>query len=407
MKILVLSESLRINETSSGIVSATFIQALAMEHAVTCLYTKSFKYSVSWFNNVTLKEVPVTEFKPNALVASIPKFRGLITNITGIHAKDQHQINTWAKAINNALKKETYDLIITLGSGTSFFPHYAMLEVKTNTCWLANFHDPYPMSLYPAPYKQKRTRILYKQEKFTKIMMERADYISFPSLYLKEWMANFFPVIYEKSLILPHVGMSLSRLPSNEVDSEVNLDQSHFNLLHAGTLLGPRKVAALFKALERFVSDDDERKKYTRLSVLGQISEDHNIIRTQNSENIQVITKRVSYQKSLELAKQSSVCIVIEADAEISPFMPGKLADLIYLEKPILALTPKKSETLRILGSAHKYHARVHDEEEILQILLVLWNDWKDKKLKLEEHERLKAYISPKELNKAINTLIK
>lgn len=87
--------------------------------------------------------------------------------------------------------------------------------------------------------------------------------------------------------------------------------------------------------------------------------------------------------------------------------MPGKLADLIFLEKPILALTPKKSETLRILGDAHKYHARVNDEDDILQTLLVLWNDWKNKNLKLEEHARLKDYISPKELNKAINRIIK
>lgn len=284
MNILVLSESLRINETSSGIVSSTFVQALAMEHNVTCLYTKSFPYAITWFNNVTLIEVPCTKYKPNTIIDFIPKLRGLLTNISGIHIKDQYQINDWVKAIRNALNMKEYDMIITLGSGSSFFPHYAMLQVKTNICWLANFHDPYPISLYPEPYKKKRNRILYKQEKFTKQIIEKANYTSFPSLYLKEWMANFFPVINSKSVILPHIGMLLSNLPGNEIDNQVNLDESYFNLLHAGTLLGPRKVTALFKALERFVSDDEERKKYTKLSVLGKISEDHKIIRTQNSE---------------------------------------------------------------------------------------------------------------------------
>ena len=60
MKILVLAESLRINETSSGIVSSTFLQALADENNVTCLYTKSFGYDVTWLQNLTLKEISNT-----------------------------------------------------------------------------------------------------------------------------------------------------------------------------------------------------------------------------------------------------------------------------------------------------------------------------------------------------------
>ena len=87
--------------------------------------------------------------------------------------------------------------------------------------------------------------------------------------------------------------------------------------------------------------------------------------------------------------------------------MPGKLADLIYLEKPILALTPKKSETIRILGEHYPYQAGLNDVEEIYSNLVLLWNNWKNNNLELTDIIRLKNYISAEELNKKINTLRK
>jgi len=140
-----------------------------------------------------------------------------------------------------------------------------------------------------------------------------------------------------------------------------------------------------------------------------EIAKEHKITINENkgSSNLNIITDRLSYKRSLELTKEADVSLIIEADSNISPFMPGKLADLIFLEKPILALTPKKSETLRILGEYYPFSARVNDDEEIFIKLLKLWNLWKGQKLVLLEKDRLMNYVSPKRINDELENLFK
>jgi hypothetical protein len=410
MKILVLAESLRINTTSSGIVSSTFIKALENSgHEITCLYEDSHDItSINFFDTTKLEPISYSKRK-KIWIDKIPKLRGLETFVKGINVDFKSKIIDWKNKINLYIKEDDFDLIIALGSGASFLPHYTMLEVNTKIPWMANFHDPYPFSLYPKPYKVRKNLIYWKQEKFTKKIIKKATFVSFPSQYLKDWMQSFFPLLKEKSYILPHVGIQLKNLPTSEIDNKVNLEPNKFNIVHAGTLLGPRNVKALFNAFHRFLNFDEEIKNGAILNVFGRVAKEHKITINENkgSSNLNIITDRLSYKRSLELTKEADVSLIIEADSNISPFMPGKLADLIFLEKPILALTPKKSETLRILGEYYPFSARVNDEEQIFIKLLELWNLWKGQKLVLLERDRLMNYVSPKRINDELENLFK
>jgi|TARA_B110000908_G_C10225045_1_gene437486 hypothetical protein len=410
MKLLILAESLRINSTSSGIGRSKFIKSLEDGgHDITCLYENSHDITeINFLDSVKL--YPVTySLRKKSWIDKIPKMRGIMTHLTLYHIDHQHKVNEWIKSINYFISKSKFDSIIVLGSGSSFIPHYAMLEIKTSIPWLANFHDPFPMSLYPEPYKASTNRIYKRQEKSTRDIIDKATFVSFPSLLLKEWMQSFFPNIKEKSIILPHVGMKLNNLPDLLIDHEVQLEPNKFNILHAGTLLGPRNIKSLFTAFERFINYDDEIKKHAVLNVLGKIAKEQVEIIASNKENcnLNIITDRVSYKRSLKLTVDANVSLIIEADSDISPFMPGKLADLIFLEKPILALTPKNSETLRILGHNYPFTSRVNDEEQIFIKLLELWYLWKEQKLELPEKNRLKDYVSAKRFNNEVEKLFK
>ncbi|WP_194767999.1 hypothetical protein [Tamlana sp. I1] len=400
MNILVLAESLRINETSSGIVSSTFISALKKGgHNVTCLYEKFKKpLAICWLEGVELREITYGIHEKKAL-DFIPKLRAIPTFLDGYNRRFKNQIMSWKHEIESTLLNSGIELIIVLGSGSSFLPHFAMLQVKTKIPWIANFHDPYPMSLYPDPYRKKRNLIYRKQEGYTKEIIRKATLVSFPSLLLKDLMQQSFPEIKNKSLILPHIGVELNNLPTNENDQLVILNKSKFNILHAGTLLGPRKIDSLFQAFEKFINSKTEIKENAVLTVLGKVAKEHSNIIKRNNLNYKIITERVSYKRSLELTKQADISLIIEADAETSPFMPGKLADLIFLEKPILALTPLNSETLRVLGDNYPYTARTNDVDEIYNQLLTMWNLRKVNKLKLVNKEALKYYVSEEKFN--------
>jgi len=400
MNILVVAESLRINETSSGIVSSTFLAALAAdsEIKVTCIFDKNFDYNITWLKNIDFIELKKRPYKPDGFIDKIPKFRGLSTHLTGIHPKDKQRILEWKNVIDSTIAKNEFNLIITLGSGSEFLPYYAMLDVKTNIPWLANFHDPYPMSVYPEPYKEKRNPIYKKQERITKRIIDKANYISFPSVFLKDLMQEFYNFNIQKSIILPHIGLELKNLPIGNNDDSIDLKKGKLNLLHAGTLLGPRKVDALLKAFSLFINSDEEKKQKTVLTILGKVAKENFSSLEVNipKENLCIIRERVSYKKSIELNNKANVAIVVEANTNYSPFMPGKLADLLFLEKPILALTPLKSETLRILGKDYKYHSKSDDVEQILKCLNDLWDSWMKNELVLSNRKELKEYISGK-----------
>ena len=206
------------------------------------------------------------------------------------------------------LLNNKFDLIIALGSGSSFLPHYAMLKINTKTPWIANFHDPYPFSLYPKPYTKKRNLIFRKQEKWAQKIISKATYVSFPSLYLKEWMQQFFPLLESKSLILPHLGIELRSLPNSSIDNNVTLPKGKFNLLHAGTLLGPRKVDVLFDAFKKFIASDIEKKEKSLLTVLGKVDREHqHFLSNDFPNNLSIIIDRVSYKRSLELLKKAFI----------------------------------------------------------------------------------------------------
>ena len=82
------------------------------------------------------------------------------------------------------------------------------------------------------------------------------------------------------------------------------------------------------------------------------------------------------------------------------------MEDLIRLEKPILALTPQKSETLRILGENYPYGSPVDSKDSILQNIEQLWLLWEENKLVLPNSNKLKQYLSPRELSYQITKLI-
>tara|TARA_B100000809_G_scaffold105703_1_gene104242 strand:+ start:40063 stop:41289 length:1227 start_codon:yes stop_codon:yes gene_type:complete len=408
MKILILAESLRINCTSSGIVSSTMINALVEQgNSVTCLYENSVQEKITWLPKVKLH--PVNYNHKESFLEKIPKLKGVLSFIYGYSLKFKFKIASWENKIVEILKTSSFDLIIVLGSGSSFIPHYAMCKVKTDIPWVANFHDPYPMSLYPEPFRKKKNIIYALQERSAKNIINKATYVSFPSLYLKDWMQGFFPILESKSIVLPHLAGELKNLPTSDLDDKVNLPKAKFNLLHAGTLLGPRKVDALFKAIQIFIESDKEKKDKTILTILGKVSREHKeYFKKEFSENLNVVVDRVSYKKSLDLIEIADVSLVIEAGGvDFSPFMPGKLADLIGLEKPIFVLSPKKSETNRILGNEYPFTSESDDIDKIVLILNKMWDLWKKGNLHLSDSEKLKEYISGEKLDKKLHQLIK
>lgn len=406
MKLLILAESLRINETSSGIVSSTFIQALSNAgHDITCFYPKTFEYPVSWLEGVRLLEFNYLPQKKR-FIDRIPKIRALPTYIQGYSLDFKDKILQWRQLISAHLNEVQYDAIVVLGSGSEFIPHFAMQAIRTSIPCVYNFHDPFPWHVYPEPYKKPVSiPSLILQQRVQRII-DRASLVSFPSEYLKQHMCRIFKNLVQKSLVLPHVGIRLENLPVSAEDSLLGLDKGKFNVLHAGSLLGPRNPRALIHAFIRFLQDDEAHQATSTLTIVGKIARENKDIMRLAEANIRIIDDRVSYHRSLELMQEASVLLIIEAKADFSPFLPGKFSDYIVAQKSILALTPRRSEVIRLLGDDYPYWAILDDEDGIYSHIKALWMLWRSSQIKNPVPKYLIQYVADVNVNQLFTSAI-
>ena len=394
--ILVITEALGVNGTSAGIVSSTFIQFLHESgYKVTVIARTNFEGEAKWLSDEIVVKKHDLEFVKKSFLDKIPKVKAIPIYLTGFTNSYRYNKELYKKIITNELATQKYDFIYALAAGDSFVPHFALAEMKLAIPFFVNIHDPYPKHVYPEPYKSPKNRInAILEKKFNKVL-EKAKGISFPSQYLMEDMSKTFPVITSKGFVIPHIGTSLPHLTTDADDSLVNLDLSKINILHAGTLLGPRNPKFLLKAIAALNDEHPGFLEKVTFTFVGAVNKSLNeMIAKSTLQNVRFITTRLSYQKSLDLISESDASFVIEAVAKFSPFLPGKVADIVYAEKPIIDLSPKNSEVRRLLGASYPYQSELDDVEAIKHVLYSFYTDFIHNKIDKSIIMDLKKYVS-------------
>ena len=395
--ILVVCENLNINATSAGIVSSTFIQLLSDSgYDVTVMTENNFDYPISWLP----EKVKVVKFEikreKKTIWNSIPKIKAIPAYFTGFSVTMRNRIEHYKIEINNQLATKNFDVIYALGVGNIFSPHFALAEMNLKIPFYVNIHDPFPMHVYPEPYKKSKTWISNLLEKKFKIVLHKAKGISFPSQFLLEHMSPTFPVIKEKGFVVPHIGTFLNNLPNdNQTKQGFAFNLSKINILHAGTLLGPRNPQFLLQSIAELNQEVPGFLDKMCFTFIGNVNTELiTIVSNSESRNVHFINDRISYKKSVELIEQANASLVIEAISEFSPFLPGKVADIAYSEKPIISLSPKNSEVRRLLGTDYPYQSELNDVKIIKIILKKFFEDYKSNNVNISVIKELKKYVS-------------
>ena len=312
-------------------------------------------------------------------------------------------------SIISSLEKELDfepDLVMTLSKGGSFRPHHALLKLPSlHKKWLAYIHDPYPMHLYPRPFTWVEPGY-YKKWKFIKEISEKAAYSAFPSKLLQEWMGSYFPNFLNTGILIPH---QISDFNVDEGEVPDYFNHQNFNILHAGTLLDQRNPEALVKAFKLFLEKLPEAVPHARLIFLGGESKFSPWLRKIKGEVAGLVLSEnyVSFENVIKMQMDAVVNVILEAKSEISPFLPGKFPHCVQADKAILLLGPYYSESRRLLGKEYPYWAESDDVEEIAQLILQLYQKWREVGgLKLGRPE-LRYYLSAGKLEETILSILK
>lgn len=313
-------------------------------------------------------------------------------------------LNDRNSIINGLRKIDNFspDLILTLSKGGSFRPHHALLKLpEFHDRWLAYFHDPYPMHLYPPPYAWVEAGY-YKKWKFVKKVSESANFFGFPSLLLRDWMGSYFQNFLSRSFIIPHQIVDIKTNENLILPEYFNPD--NFNLLHAGTLLKQRDPKRLIQAFINFLEMTPEAKEKARLIFVGPSFYKKQL--SQSSKNI-IIDDYLDFKVVFGMQSKASANIILEANAQISPFLPGKFPHCIQANRPIMLIGPKLSESRRLLGEDYSFWSQNMEVDEITKLINKLYNNWNKNEVTLLNREDLREYLSETYLNETIQQILR
>lgn len=414
MKILVVVDSIDVEDSSGSKANVAIIHNLVEAGFEVLVYHYTLR-------NIQLQgaycyTIPEIKYSPLYLLS---RFQRVLQRNTSINAAPLlEQLFGFSftffndtNSITRALKKIDFepDLVLTLSKGTSFRPHYAILNLpKLHSKWMAYVHDPYPFHYYPRPYTWVESSYRQKENFFTQVS-EKAKFSAFPSQLLMEWMASYFSNFSKTGVIIPHqnakYNLQISELDNNFPDY---FDIAKFNLLHAGNLMKQRSPEGLIRGFKLFLKQNPEALKESKLILLGASSNHSEMLATYkiNNAEIYIYDGNVAFSVVYHLQKNACVNIILESKSEISPFLPAKFPHCVEANTAILSLAPYYSETRRLLGNDYRYWAEVDDVEKIAALIEELYQLWKqDPNNLLLNRNDLKEYLAANYLKKIINNL--
>jgi hypothetical protein len=406
-KILVVVESIDVENSSGAKANVSMINNLKSAGFELLVYHYSFKdIKLSGISCITIKEKKwnglyfLSRLERQIRYLFRIKLYKILENSFGFSFTLFNDRNSIIAALGK-IKDFNFDLILTLSQGGRFRPHHAVLKIpEFHNKWMAYIHDPYPMHLFPPPYFWKEPGFAIK-EKFIMEVAEKSAINAFPSQLLMEWMGRFYPHFIKKGMVIPH---QLEKKKELTIELPDFFNPAKFNIVHAGNLLWGRDPIGLINGFIKFLKSKPEASKDVRLLFLGGKSHYSTILKDYeaNIHQIYVGENYLPFVQSQEIQKLSAINVILEAKAEISPFLPGKFPHCIMADKPILLLGPPKSESRRLLGEDYKYWAEIDNEKKISQLIGNLYEQWQLGIKETLSRKDVEEYLSPVYLKEKI-----
>ena len=408
-KILVVVESIDVDDSSGSKANMALINNLSKASFEVEVYHYTRKdIKIDGITTQAIKEIRTSplfflsraeRFIRRQLKLSLNNYIEQIFGFSFTLYNDRNSIVKTLKGIDIT----KFDLVMTLSKGASFRPHHALLKMPAawHPKWMAYIHDPYPFSCYPRPYDWVEPGHSRKRNFFVKVS-KKAGFAAYPSLLLAEWMESYYPSLRNKRILIPHQickTNSSGKLPKF-------LDKNKFNIVHAGLLMGARNPTGLLNAYKTFLTRNPSAKENSRLIIIGAPSKYSASFENMRQEIPQFYAseEKLNFDTVIEIQKNASINVILEAKAPISPFLPGKFPHCIAAGKPILLLGPKISESHRLLEKDYPYWSEIDDEGKISEILENIYQMFQRNPNSLDrEYSRLIKYLSEYNLKQVLH----
>jgi len=304
---------------------------------------------------------PSPGFGPNRLTPFIGRrlsFEGMWT---------YHAIKTGLRLA----KQNKYGIILSRSLPVLAHLPALIVKRKIGTPWIANWNDPSPAHRCPVPYGQgPQASAPFHWKLYHDLISKSADWHTFPSKRLMDYMVLLHPGMKGKTSDIPHAALSLK--------TDKKSPTGKFKLLFAGDLSSPRSPVSFFQGLLRFFRED-------ATSCLAQLEIEFLLNRAMDFEipedlsRVVSISFDLSYSEVIESMRRADVLLIIEAPVENGIFLPSKFVDCVQCRRPILAISPKQGTVADLLiRHGGGLIADCTSPEEIAQAFSLLYSTWRN-----------------------------
>lgn len=264
-------------------------------------------------------------------------------------------------------EKGNYKYLFTsIVPGVSHLCGKAIKKKHPEVIWYASFSDPFKNSPYKKADLEGRS-IFYKfiysvggfalyNSKYEEAAVLNADKLIFICKEQMEYTLSQYKNTEElkkKAIIMPLTYIPEWEMYSSLIDSQKKEIDGPLQAVHLGRLYGLRKINTFLEALKELKEED---KDLSKKIVFHQYSEiqapDVKKIKEYNLGDVFILHKTVSYDKSVEVMKNSDILVLFDtlmADKPVQPYLPSKIVEYLLLRKPILGICDKNSPSYRIL----------------------------------------------------------
>lgn len=365
MKFLVIEQDLRVLGTSQGIISRSFLGKLRTAYPQSIIDVVYLKHLPS---EDQLDLLPVDSIETHLLNLKIPLFIKWLNKIYWrlfhVSLTKNHIHNVYAKQIAK-IDYYKYDHIFIRSAGLDHETILATKDLPILKKAIVNFHDPYPIFWYAGSTVALTNMELFKLKEMYEVVSQAKSVMSSASLMSEDLQSLYG--CRKKFHNLPH---QYDERVFDLADVSAVLKKSKKILIsYQGAIMFGRDIEILLDAYEELLTENVLYKDHTEfvLRVKG-IDVERLKAKYAQKPNITVLYALTFSNSCHEQRDEADINIILENGPLYSNILVGKAPFLAAIQKPILSISPERSEMRRIIKD-QQYIASCNDKAEIKQKL--------------------------------------
>jgi len=361
MKILIIEQDLKVSGTSQGIISRSFLAKLRVAYPNAIIDVVYLKQNES---DDQLHLLPVNSVKTHILNLNVPFFTKLINRfywrLFGISLNTDHIYKVYRSYISK-IDYKGYDHIFIRSAGLAHETILGTKDLPILKKAIVNFHDPYPLFWYVGSNKELtrlqllQMKTMFKVVEQSKTCMSSAHHMSNDLEFLYGTRKKFYTLPHQYADAVFDLTDNAAVVPKNK----------KVTISYHGAIQFGRNIEILLDAYKELIENNILFQENTEFVLRLKWSELQKLAKKYESiSNIKVLETLNFSNSCYEQKHIADINIILENGPSYCNILVGKAPFLAEIKKPILSLSPSRSE-LRNIITDDRFIANSNDKQEI------------------------------------------